>query len=202
MRVNNQYCRPNGVALSEALVEQEWPEKLVSKIYYGGQHSSPAIKQFVGKLQKVKSSARVTYYAPDKKSTCRYVGLNLCPWVAGRVADRKDTTIEFRLHRESHNYERLLNWTRLCIALVDYAANHTDAEIDALPKRASRALMVVAGSTAITPAAQLTVPGVTPDAGLAGWVVSRVRAWRKDTKRRGRKVKYTEGKGWFISNAA
>lgn len=113
---------------------------------------------------------------PGKKHQGRYKSVNLCPWLNGRSSRPRlpDSTIEFRLHRNSANGWRVVGWTKLCTAIVEWCATHTDEDALALPKDGLRALCVIAPH-------------------LKGWVVRRVRAWRKACSRRRRAMSFMGG---------
>lgn len=82
---------------------------------------------------------------PGKKDGARYKGLNLCPWLAGRKIKAKDTTLEFRLHRnvKGDDAERVINWTKICARLVDWSVKASDNDVKQLPKSALRSLVEV-----------------------------------------------------------
>lgn len=54
----------------------------------------------------------------DKKCGARYYGLNVLPYVVGKRYRRRDTTVEFRMHENTHDPERIINWTRLLADIV------------------------------------------------------------------------------------
>lgn len=74
-----------------------------------------------------------------------------------------DTTIEFRIHPNTTDAARVVNWTKIVLRLVDWAAKSTDKDLEALPKSALRILC------------QVIVPECAP------WIMSRVKEWRKET---------------------
>lgn len=102
---------------------------------------------------------------PSKKDGSRYKGLNLCPWLAGRRTRAKDTTLEFRLHRNvrGDDAERVVNWAKLCARLVDWSVKASDQEAKNLPKSALKALCNV----------------IAPE--CAPYIKERVQLWRKAT---------------------
>gem|GEM_PF-6628664 len=75
-----------------------------------------------------------------------------------------DTTIEFRLHPNTLDTERVINWTKLVIGLVDWVVKHSDKDVEKLSKSPLRALCQI-------------VPDSTT------WILHRVREWRKETSR-------------------
>lgn len=99
---------------------------------------------------------------PDKKGGGRYKAINIMPWIAGHAYDRRDTTVEFRLHRGSHNAERVIHWAYICQDMVDWAIRSSNADVDKLPKSAAKALAVISPR-------------------CKGWVIRRLLGWRKST---------------------
>lgn len=111
---------------------------------------------------------------PGKKDGARYKGLNLCPWLAGRKIKAKDTTLEFRLHRDvkGPDADRVIQWTKICARLVDWSTKASDNDVKQLPKSALRSLCEV----------------IAPECDK--WILERFKAWRfgssfaKGTRRR------------------
>lgn len=102
---------------------------------------------------------------PGKKDGARYKGLNLCPWLAGRRMKAKDTTIEFRLHRnvKGPDFERVINWAKVCARLVDWSVKASDNDVKQLPKSALKSLCKV----------------IAPE--CEKYIVERVKFWRMAT---------------------
>jgi len=92
--------------------------------------------------------------------------------VAGRslVVNKRtiapDTTVEFRIHPHTNDATRVINWAKLMVRLVDWAAKSTDKDLENLPKSPLRILC----------------QNVAPE--LAPWIMSRVKEWRQETSRR------------------
>lgn len=119
-----------------------------------------------------------------KKAEGRYRSLNICPWLARHAESReraRDSTVEFRLHRNTLDEDRVTEWAKLCVAIVDYCAKATDREAEDLRKQSAlRALCKIA-------------PGSTR------FILSRLREWRAATSVKSgmqRLVSYKPGKGW------
>lgn len=155
---NQQYCAPIGQAYKQALGHSLALNK--------PNHATdgPArldIKDAVLRVALGQSSGRTSCrkHRPHKKDAGRYRSLNVMPWLAGKWKKAPDSTIEFRLHMHSLDPKRVIAWTQLCARLVDWAVKATDAEAEALPKSALRALCQIA-------------PESKP------WILERVRAWR------------------------
>lgn len=179
-RVTNTYCEPVGDKYRAALSSVDRKGDVLSAAYNRGGAS--------GARRYVRDNA------PTKKDGGRYKGLNICPWLVGRRANRrgkskvvkKDTTVEFRLHRNTLDIRRVAEWAKLCERLVSWCAKASDAEARALPKSALRALMVIA-----------------PDS--KAWIMQRVKEWRKATARTTKQAPRrmsNAGGNWRISCAA
>jgi hypothetical protein len=128
-RASNTYCMPCGEAYKKAM---------------------SGVDRKGGVLEVAFSSARSSNSGrshqrqnPGKKDSGRYRGLNLCPWLAGRKNKAPDTTLEFRLHSNSSEADRVINWTQLCVRMVDWAVKSTDNDALELPKSALRTLCKV-----------------------------------------------------------
>jgi|SRR6185436_1988651 len=76
-----------------------------------------------------------------------------------------DTTVEFRIHPNTHDANRVINWVKVILRLVDWAAKSTDNDLEKLPKSALRILC------------QVIAPECAP------WIMSRVQEWRKETSK-------------------
>lgn len=75
-----------------------------------------------------------------------------------------DTTVEFRIHPNTLDAQRVIGWAKVCVRVVDWVSKHTDKDLENLPKSPLRALIEVA-----------------PD--CEEWIMSRVKEWRNETKR-------------------
>lgn len=178
-RVKNQYCAPCGEKYREALVSRDRKGSVLAVAHNGELNQILAI-----------DAAKRVQRRPVKKSDGRYKGLNIAPWLAGKTqrreerasfydyrgayrskckfrhhATKSDTTVEFRLHRNTSDAERVIGWTELCVSIVDWVASHNDTDADNLPKSPLRALIEIA-----------------PDSRT--WIIARVAAWRKATPAR------------------
>ena len=172
-RQRNDYCAPSARVFTDALTCADRKGAILSLVESGG-YVSPSRGREVGK-------GRIS-----KKASGRYRSLNICPWLARMRAGKDrvpDCTVEFRLHRNTLDAKRVIGWTQLCVQIVDFAARASASEVDALCKlSALRALARIAPHS-------------------KEWIVSRIRAWRKDTsQRRGiaRTVAVRQGK-WRLT---
>ncbi len=169
-RDRTSYCKPVGKEFLDSLSEVDRKGAVLSVALGKGQSEDAARKSF--------RSHRI-----GKKDGGRYRGLNIIPWLAGRAYKEKrqvrdkntgkvvtylepksDSTVEFRMHRNSLLGDRVIGWTQLCAKLVDWCANATDKDAQALPKSALRALCEV----------------IAPE--CAPWILHRVKEWRKATR--------------------
>ncbi len=115
----------------------------------------------------------------SKKDGSRYKSLNIMPWLSGRRFKASDTTVEFRLHRNTKDANRVIGWTQLCVRLVDWCATASEADVRALPDSALHAFCKV----------------IAPD--LKDWILNRLKGWHEDTAiKRGapRRVRFRNGK--------
>ena len=149
-RINNRYCAPCGESFANALSKPDRKGAVLEAAYTerGGHTGHQYARN-----------------RPGKKDNNRYKGLNLCPWLAGRKIRAKDTTVEFRLHRNVpyKDPDRVIKWTMLCVKIVDWAVNATDVDIAKLPKSSLRALCDI----------------IAPE--CKSWVLERVKNWRLAT---------------------
>jgi hypothetical protein len=189
-RAANEYCRPSAVRFRDALAQWDKKDAVTALCYEDSYRGS-------GRLL-VRNGHAI------KKAGGRYHSLNICPWL-GRfhrkpaVRDRhtrklirptkaRDSTVEFRLHRNTLDPDRVIGWAHLCIAIVDAAARLTDKEAAELTKlSALRALCRMAPSS-------------------KEFILSRLREWRQATRMQSRKaakrrVRYEAGKGWSVCAA-
>ncbi len=158
-RLANQYCKPCGVDYLNALNRRDSKEAIM-RVAFGLNDDNYG-------------SARETQRGkPGKKANGRYKGLNICPWLAGRTkavngsrAMVPDTTIEFRIHKNTLDPIRVSSWAKLCVHLIDWVAMHTDDDLKKLPSSPLRILC----------------ENVAPD--LSKWILSSVKEWRKEYKK-------------------
>lgn len=168
-RVNNTYCRPCGPDYSRALSDIDRKGSILAV--------ATAIPKEVPTKEQAREYMRNRKGKFSKKHMGRYKGLNICPWIAGRqhqkkydynkekyvpVGKRPDTTVEFRIHTNSLDAERVIGWAQLLARFVDWVSKASDKEAQSLPKSPLRALCMIA-----------------PD--LAPWIMMRIRGWRNAT---------------------
>ncbi len=146
-RMQGQYCKPCGKEYTDALKQKDWKDAVLGVALASKRNGSTG--KALAKLQ------------PKKKSGDRYRGLNIMPWVAGRRLSAPDTTVEFRMHRNSLDGKRIAGWAHLLAAMVTWAASASDKEVKNLPRSALRTLVQV----------------IAPNE--RAWVMSRIKAWRE-----------------------
>ncbi len=169
-RSKGHYCKPVGKDYLKSLSEFD-RKTAVLEIAIGSE-------DICGRGLKQYMRSRIL----EKKGAGRYRGLNIIPWIVGRAYPQKvqtvnpetgkkstafrpnsDTTVEFRMHKNTKKSTRVIGWAQLCARLVEWCANATDKEAQDLPKSALRALCQI----------------IAPD--LAPWILSRVKEWRRST---------------------
>lgn len=175
-RIQNHYCRPCGRDYREAL----GPSLLEKFQDRKGKVLEVAFSADSNRLNYGYTARTYQRRTPGKKDGGRYRALNICPWLAGRKEKKPDTTVEFRLHRNTLDAKRVIGWAQLCARLVEWSANATDKEAQELPKSALRALCQV----------------IAPD--CAPWILNRVKGWRADLPKLGgnypRRIHISEGR--------
>lgn len=82
----------------------------------------------------------------------------------GPVLGSTDCTVEFRLHENSLDGDRIIGWAQLLALFVEWSSKATRKDIDALPKNPIKALIVIAP-------------------GHRKWLAARLREWRKKYRR-------------------
>ncbi len=174
---DGSYCKPVGVEYGKSLseIDRKGSVLAVAFKFDNRRHGE-------GSFTPETAKAKIRHDGVEKKDAGRYRGVNIIPWISGRQARapknrnlrirKKDSTIEFRMHRNSLDGARVIGWTQLCVRIVDWCANASDAEAQALPKSALRALCEV----------------IAPD--CAQWILGRVRDWRKSTPKSRRRKRY------------
>lgn len=169
-RIAQSYCKPSGERYAQAL-DSDDPKTAILAVAYGEGYTLDS------------ATAKNRHKHADKKSSGRYKGINIIPWLVGRRNRRPDTTIEFRIHRETQNADRVLGWCKLLATIVEWCAKATDSEVATLPKSGLRALATIA-------------PDSLP------FILERVKTWRESTRIRAnsdsrryvRRVQFSQGK--------
>jgi hypothetical protein len=151
-RVGNRYCSPCGIAYNKAMAEAKDNDK-----------TTAILREAFNAHKWTKLDVERHHKAIRKKDGGRYRGLNIIPWIVGRRDMRKDCTVEFRLHENTLNEDRVINWVHLLVTLVDWCRTATDKDIQALPQSTTKALTIICPNS-------------------KAWILQRIRSW----KRRGR----------------
>jgi hypothetical protein len=165
-RADGDYCVPCGQVFTKVLESEDPKGELLAASY---DQSSPDW----GRRYKRE-------YQPGKKDGRRYRGLNIQPWLAGRTSRRvnSDTTVEFRIHRETIDAERVIGWAHLCATIVEWSAGASQKDIETLPANAAVALYSV-----IAPKSRV-------------WIQDRLAKWRRSVGDH-RRVVYDSGRYRF-----
>lgn len=153
----NSYAFPVGEMFEKATVHtKERKEHIIS-----------AVRTDYGATPLAVNAGSKHYLSPraftSKKDGGRYKALNIIPWIYGTAQKRKDATVEFRLHKGTHDYKRIYNWAVLCSDMVSFAKKCTNKQIERLPKSPARALGVVSPRS-------------------KHYILDRLKIWRKHTK--------------------
>lgn len=161
-RALNNYCKPCGKEYLNALNSNDVKGSVLGVAYTTRHGNKP-------------NGRRTAQSSPGKKTDGRYKGLNICPWLAGKKGKWHDTTIEFRIHRETHDASRVINWAETLALFVDWCQKASNKETKDLPKSPLRAMCEV----------------IVPE--KKEWILKRVEAWKKATSIRSRKIKLNGG---------
>lgn len=149
-RIDSKYCTPCGTEyFCLGLNDDDNKKEKLARIAY----STP--NRMISK-----SDVNSILRSPTKKAEGRYKGLNILPWLYARKHKASDQTVEFRIHENTNVAERVINWTKVCVRLVDWCAKSTDSEIKELPKSALRTLCIIA-----------------PD--CKDYILDRIKIWRQ-----------------------
>lgn len=161
-RMADRWCKPCGKDYAAATKEKDAKEAVLSVAFresigvmppppFGLPASKTAAKEGPGR--------RYMNQRPGKKDGGRYKGLNIIPWLVGRRVKALDSTVEFRIHRNSLDGRRIAGWAHVCAAIVEWASKASAKDVENLPKSALRALCTIA-----------------PDS--KRWILSRIADWR------------------------
>jgi len=90
------------------------------------------VTERLGKVLKLGKTEALTGQGLAGTRTRKDVGVN------------SDTTVEFRIHENTLDAEKVLNWAQICALIVDWSAKESRAEVLALPKGSLRALVKIA----------------------------------------------------------
>lgn len=149
----NQYARPCGPIYRKALQQTDVKGAILS---------AAVLSSSADYIPTAAEGRKVARDGIDKKAGGRYKSVNIIPWIAGRAYNRPDKTIEFRLHRGSHEADRVIHWAWLCADIVDWCVNATNEDVKSLPKSAMRCLTIMSPRN-------------------KKWILKRLMGWRKAT---------------------
>lgn len=147
-RIAEKWCKPCGQDYLDGIASGDAKEGVLSVAFreslFGGKG-----KDYMNKR-------------PGKKDGGRYKGFNIVPWLVGRRVSALDSTVEFRIHRNSLDARRIAGWAHVCAAIVEWSSKASKRDVDNLPKSALRALCIMA-----------------PDS--KRWILGRIADWRRAT---------------------
>jgi hypothetical protein len=150
-RLANRYCVPIGKDFSK-IITTNCPDP------------KGAIMALALNTATSKDARALQREKPGKRTEGRRRGLNISPWLAARKNKSPDATVEFRMHRDTHDAARVIGWTKLCVRLVDWCVKSSDKDIENLPNSPLRSLCQM----------------IAPD--CSRWILSRIKEWRESTK--------------------
>lgn len=195
-RLASQYCRPCGEEYTKAMASQDRRGSVLgvamgrpndtTRAYMrsridkkgGARYKGLNIMPWIaGRSKKSQIETGVRTYlvnVPGKKEKQQKT-------TSGRKTVRTmapDTTVEFRIHRNTHDPDRVTGWAMLCASIVDWVVKHTDDEAEALPASAMQALAIMAPNS-------------------KAFIVKRLLDWKYVTRRDGgvkRRIQFNVGK--------
>ncbi len=138
-RKGTSWCHPCGTLYRKAVAKRFEPQtsspdvrnEMLDAVYCGGNAGHAGQGQ--------------TYYSSNhRKSGGRYRGLNLTPWLYAKRTCTPHQTVEFRMHENTADAERVTQWTHLLVQLVDWVKKSNDEQALRLSKNAVRALCKIA----------------------------------------------------------
>ena len=104
-RVTNSYCKPIPTWASKINFQNF--REILGRYIYGGEND--VLNKNYNKKNRI-----------DRYSSSRYKWVNINNYSTGSGIP----TVEFRVHGASMSYEKLRNWTLICMSLVRYAENN------------------------------------------------------------------------------
>lgn len=149
----NRYCKPAGELFRKALQAPDVKGAILS---------AAVLSEGDGYIPAARAGRDRARAGVDKKDNGRYKSVNIIPWIAGRAYNRPDTTVEFRLHRGSHEGQRIVHWAWLCADIIDWCINASNEDVRRLPRSAMATLMVMSPRN-------------------KAWLLKRLLGWRKST---------------------
>jgi hypothetical protein len=145
-RKRSPYCRPCGAAFQKALAcrfiaknaKVDIREQVLKTVYL--ESGRTTLTNDYGNPM----TGRQYYRRAGRRNQGRYKAINICPWLSARkTAHKKGMTVEFRLHENTNDAERVIQWTKLCVQLVDWVRKADDIKAKRLPENALLALSIM-----------------------------------------------------------
>ena len=132
-RRNTSWCLPCGAKYRQAVAKRFEP-----------QTSSPDVQAKMLDIVYEGCGGHKYYPFNGRKTGSRYRGLNLCPWLYGKRTNGKHQTVEFRMHENTTDADRVIQWTHLLVRLVDWVKKSNDKQAQRLSKDPVKALCKIA----------------------------------------------------------
>lgn len=202
-RVNNDFCSPVGKEFGEALSNKtalvkgkrisnsrnlQAVKSKIMEIAYGCSNFDDAFNKPFYKHCKTYTQSLIhsRHMQGIKKAEGRYRGLNIIPFLVGKKRKAKDTTVEFRIHRDILDVKRVIGWTQLLVTIVDWCSKASLTDIEKLPSRDLQALFKIAPNS-------------------REYILTRLKDWRNSTSFKKasypRRIKFgTNGKTMIVKD--
>lgn len=141
-RKSSSYCRPCGKGYRKVLASRfvmkntkvNVQNQVLNAVYSGRYHSR----------HNHRLTGQEWYRQAQRKDEARYKALNICPWLyAKRKQINTNKTIEFRLHQETKDAERVIGWTKMLAQLIEWVRVSEDKDVYQLPSNGLLALFVM-----------------------------------------------------------
>lgn len=179
----NKYCYHVGHLYKKALAENiaDRKEAVLAVALATREELTLSVEQIKRNARSHMRNVK-TKHEQNTRLSGRYKGINLIPWLVGRRKKAPDTTIEFRLHKGSLDKTDVVEWTKLCVRMVDWCAKATTKDCQNLPNSALKTLCLIAPES-------------------KDWILNKVKSWRKTYKHQHRIIKVRADKkgGWKIA---
>lgn len=184
-RVANRYAAPSGEKLKVALSSPDPKGSILGVIYKNAPDANyanlakaklreeGAVKKDNGRYKGlnlcpwvagrrisrdlIKPRSKEKYRAENGQYAVRMIGPKFA-----KANPASDTTVEFRIHENSLDGDRVAEWVKLLTRLIDWVAKATDKDLSELPKSAFRALAKIAPES-------------------KDWILLRLLDWRRKT---------------------
>lgn len=175
-RVVNEYCSPCGEKYLKAMKTRT--KESVLRIMFQPRHFITRSRRTMFRGQGTASDHA---QRAEKHDGGRYKGLNLIPWLVAKRDNKKDCTVEFRIHENTMDAKRVIGWVQMLVRFVDWVKKATPEMVKALPKNQLMALLKICP-------------------GSKDYITERVAAWSKYTTTN--RIGVDEKGKFFVKKAA